>query len=476
MPDSVAELISAKNSEVTSTVVERYFARPCHGSGMVFDGAVSVEGEIDLERLTQSWHLVVQFQPRLFARLSGKGTKQKWNLRPFSADEWKIEIANGSAYNRDQLIASIAPRQGIAGRLVIHQVETSECVSRLHFFFHHSAIDGVGAIRIVTAVLRQYQSESLGSPTKRIANDADTDETSKQSDRPSDSNANAAVKRRLISLPNPRNAWVTIRGHNAMLDRHSHDRLPSLESDHLQRSLVESHGPFVRTTLGQHTSSRLRQHLRRKSVTLNDFSVAITLKALSQIISPRWGRYLCVMNPVQTRTWKQRRETNNHVGFAFVRRRHEELESVDHCVEGVQKQLTYVREHGIAHELADGMKILESIPLGFPTVEKLRWFLPTASVTCLSNLKFGRRLGLESRTSDLSPHDQKKTHFIGNAKLKDIEFLAPMQSNGQLAITIWETSDSVSLSWRHVGTVAAAERCLALASLWTSLVDEQISK
>ena len=182
---------------------------------------------------------------------------------------------------------------------------------------------------------------------------------------------------------------------------------------------------------------------------VNDFAIAISLHAIAKCTDSASGQYVSIMNPVQTRHWNQRYSTRNHVGFAFVRRRHDQLSCLDETLVSVNDQMNYVRSGGVANELASGIEFAEKIPGGLFWIERLGWFVPTASVTCLSSLKLGRRTGLTPEPRQPDQAAQKvQTYRAGDAIVEEVEIFGPIQSGGQLSITMWDAGKGLTLSLR----------------------------
>ncbi|KAA1259003.1 Condensation domain protein [Rubripirellula obstinata] len=430
------------SESIQTTAVERYLARSDHDDGMVFDVSISLEGQIDLKRLTEAWQDSIIKSPQMYFCLRGRGKNQTWKSVPFSTDLFEVKPNDDTSLN---------VRRGISARLSL--IPTSDSTNpevtaiklrsfRLKFSFHHAACDGVGAARVIYQTMQRYHDRNPRAPRKAEAQAVSQDSTK-------------AVK--TVALPELRNFWATVRGRNVRLDRHATKRF---RLGGTQPSTADATLAFLE--LGGERSDQIRETLRRRNMAVNDFGVAVVLQALAAITDPGRGRYLSIMNPVQTRAWNQRHCTRNHIGFAFIRRRHDQLSSISETLSSVSDQMKYVRSSGIAGELSQGIEIAERIPGGLPVIDRLGWFVPTASVTCLSSLKFGKRTGLQTELRPekctepcdtiQQPSSQSfqraQSYRVGDATVKGVRILGPLQSRGQLSITMWDTGSGLTLSFR----------------------------
>ena len=432
--------MSQKPEPIPTTAVERYLARDEHGSGMIFDVVLLLEGKCDVDRLANAWQETIDENPQFYYQLAGRGTNQIWTPTAFQSDLFTVEENGNSEIN---------VRRGVGARLSVarscdasidHADSTNVSDLQLRFSFHHVACDGVGAARVIYRTMQRYRDGKL-PPRVSVASD----------EIPSSSSSKGASKGATAKSVRPQlsNFWATIRGHNARLSKHAIDQSTVNTSTLLAEDL-----PPVFLELSADRSDKIRSRLRERSIPVNDFGIAMTLHALAATTRPGRGRYLSIMNPVQMRKWNQRYSTRNQIGFAFVRRRHDQLSSINETLDSISAQMKYVRSNGIAGELAQGIEIAERIPGGLTCIDRLGWFVPTASVTCLSGLKFGKRAGLSStpKVSSLvkssQPIQDAQTYRAGDAIVKGLRISGPLQSRGQLSITIWDTGTGLNLSLR----------------------------
>ena len=446
---------------MASTPIERYFASPRHGSGMVFDARLQLGRCLDISKLQTAWLETVQQTPPIFGFWTGKGQHAHWKVPPLDQSRFGIEVVE--SLDRRKWIDGLRPERGVSAKLIVVR-SSVELESSLWFFFHHVACDGVGAVRIISRTLQLYDHEL--NRRKSFLNQTPTEV--EQSPDTS------------VGFPDVRHVWSTIRGRNLRVDL-SHSRptaprglLASVPTHDEDVSCVDT-PTHQRLTFSYERSRQIRQRLRAHPITLNDWAVAVSLHALAESHHAKTRRYVCVMNPVQTRTWKQRRETRNQIGFAYIRRRVNELGSLWETLDSVSKELVHIRSNSIAEELSVGLGIFEKIPGALNLIEKTGWFCPTASVTCLTNLKFGKRHGMSRkvqkqeavRGTDLPKSNQvPPSTFVADTELKDVELIGPLQAGGKLAITMWDVPQGISVTFRHADP-SVQFRCREIAQRWS---------
>ena len=460
---------------IGATVLERYFARRDHRTGMVFDCVLEIDGEIDLEALAQAWQATVACVERLYWQLSSVRTRGNWIPRRFDRELFSIDTPEW--IERERIYRQVDVHQGVGAKLVYvaHRpglepgstATSDRSGNMLVFFFHHAACDGVGAARIVYQTFQRYRDPGFHPRNP------------KKGDDPKKGDGGLFKKGEGGLFPDPRNLWVTIRGTNARLNRHAIRPLPmrsECEFDGVAE--IERGDGFRCVRYSGDCAADVRARLRAMKVTRNDFSIALALRALGEVIQPRWSRYLSVMNPVEMRGWSDRWSLNNHIGLAFVRRRHAEISRWSDTLSSVRAQMNDVRTHRIGGELAAGMSLVEQMPGALSLMEKTGWFVPTASVTCMTNLRLGKRTGAEQRiATDRGPAEKSRktdqtgnAYFLGDAEIKKLCLLGPLPSRCQLAITIWDTGQELSCSFRFssYSETVFIETIDALVQAWIS--------
>ncbi|KAA5546970.1 hypothetical protein FYK55_00680 [Roseiconus nitratireducens] len=432
-----------------SSVVERYLSRKVHGTGMVFESIFRLDSAPEIEPLRQAWLQTVQRHRRLRSTLSGTGRHQHWQLTEIRIPRC-FAVSDAPLTDRSGGLPLPNVRDGVGGVLTVSRCQTRPGI---RFQFHHGACDGIGAARIVGDFFAALHGHSRTPTSQHEPPTADDDdgttaaaaETTSESDGGGSSAGDATGT---VTLPDFRNTWKTIRGRNVRFAPHVVRQVRKASSEPIEFD----HGEFARDTLllelDTLTSANLRRWLRTKKLPLNDFAVAAVSLALAEHSSSVAGRrmHVMVVNPVQMRSWQQRRCSANHLGFAFIRRRHADLDSanpasVEQAIDSIHQELHSVRSLGIAGELMWGIGQVERIPGVLPVMERTGWFSPTASVTSLSSVRYARRYGFAGGPK------------VGDADILRFSMAAPLQHDGQLAVTVWDVAGTIGLSFR----VAQAE-------------------
>lgn len=434
-------------SSIPTTVVERYFSRGSHGTGMVFDLTLEMDGPVDESLLFDAWSNMLTRHPRLHATLRGTGRRQQWTVDRVDARK-SFHVVRLEQNTDPQSVPAPNVRTGTGACLL---VSNDPQYNAVRFRFHHCACDGVGASRVIGDFLAELHGRSGIRSDNR---------------KPTAPTAFESATQSASRIPDLRNTWQTVRGRNVRLAKHVYgaSRTGATRSIGSELSgLREIASDTWAFELSDELSIKLRTALRQAQIPLNDYAVAATACAVAKTsehaASPRM--HVMVMNPTQMRRWADRRSSANHLGFAFVRRRHRELQFDDSAgarkiLQSVHREIHGVRTLGIAGELAYGIGAVENIPGALAMIERLGWFTPTASLTCLSSIRFTRRYGFVSGAK------------IGETEIRRVNMAAPLQAGGELAVTIWDLGDRVGWSFRfaaqHPGVVAVAG--LMATSIW----------
>lgn len=451
-------MFSSSAPILPTTVMERYLARPSHGSGMVFSLTLVLDGSIEIESFRRGWFATLALHPRTHARLVGRGRRQHWVGQPHAADTSFVyrEVA---ADLPDVDAASVCPRAGIGAKCVIEPLGTQRWSIRL--LFHHACCDGVGAIRLTGQILRAY------SQVQTVDRRLDPSEAQAPDEfRRTEPSGNNLPPTPIAPLPNLNNLWTTIRGTNVRLCPPTDHPAPS----HPAPSHPVADRPTGITTFqnssrlmfSRSVSDQIRSVLRARKITLNDWSLAVTLHTLATFTrssaSPR--QHVMVMNPVELRTWAQRRDIHNHIGIAFVRRTHQQLSDIDQTLASVSTQMQDVRRQGTARELASGIAVAERIPGSLGLIERWGAFTPTAALTSVAGLRLGKRLGIRHHNNRL---------WVGNLELRDVYFEGAIQAGGQVSTTIWEFKQQIAVSNRTVPHLLDPATNHQLLALWENI-------
>ena len=405
--------------QIPSTVVERYLARTSHENGLVFEMAFDFDGLLDMPRMRRATQNALRHHVRSHYRWIGRGSRQRWQAENVDAENHFFQYAPGE---EESAWPEISSGNGILIRAIC---DVENQTTRLRFLFHHACVDGVGATRVIGSVFRCYAEDADAF--------ADQKESTSSGDTLKDESPASADKR---VIPDWRNTYATVRGSNVRLRKHFAPDRPTEQVDPNSCSVVRRLPDTVVIRFKGEVSKDMRQTLRTSRIAINDFAVAVSLFVLGKLTQPAPGRFVNVMNPDQLRGFGGRHQSQNHLGFSYVRREHDQLGDLHETLASVTSELVGLRENNVTHELAWGLGALEKVPGALSLIERIGWFTPTASMTCMSSARYTRRSGFTAGRK------------LGGIELTSIYGAAPIQAGGEMAITLWDTGRQIALSFR----------------------------
>jgi NRPS condensation-like uncharacterized protein len=418
---------------------ERYLRKSdLSGAGLMFATEIDFDGAIDAEILSQAVRITLVHHPLMASIVDASGEVPMW--RAAAVDDVfrhqrapSLSAAFGEPIDRIDVTRS----PGVCVQLT----STDDGCSRIAVYCHHICADGQGVSHFLRHICSAYAALLQGRPTvfnvdpERLGNRGDYSD---------------ARYSQIGTAEGLRNLWITIRGRTARFQ----ELAPTVPDRALGSVIVESE-------LDSALSAQIRNYLCERQYVLNDFSLAAGLLMLAQVDPPlRPGGYLSMLNPVDLRTWADRRlSAANRVGFAFVRRRTADWASAGELAESVTQQMCYVRQRGVGAEIIKGFGLAEQIPGCFRLVERSGRFHTTASLTCMSNLSVGRRHGL------VRQDDHWK---LGGAWLRRISAAAPLTPGVPLAITVVASGEKLSVTMRGCSRYFTTEMLQRLVAGWQS--------
>lgn len=409
--------------------VERYFDRAeASGGAPVFSAEADFDGLLDADVLKRAIDYVLPLHPLLNSRVEqGQGGlvwKKVETSNLFRHVVLSTLAAPSSGFSLLDPPAAIAIRSqpGLAIRLTT----STNGRSRLRFEYHHACTDGQGGARFYRDVTLAYAAIEAGTPT-RCCVDKD-----------------ALIRRGGFVTPQDeqpigireglRNLWVTIKGRNHRIE-------PIDQNCDSQDHRLAEKELIAQIILAPQQASAIQTFLLRSQYTMNDVMLAATLMMLRKSSSSESnGDYFSILNPVDMRTWADRRSpASNRVGFAYIRRRAHEWANPVELLESVAEQLRYVRKRGSAGELMKGVEFIERFPFVLNRVERSGRFTPTATLTCLSNLQLGRRYGASL---------VKGRWMLAGAKIDRVACIAPLPPGVPLAVTVTDANGYIAITMR----------------------------
>ncbi|HBJ35028.1 MAG TPA: hypothetical protein DDZ51_09760 [Planctomycetaceae bacterium] len=419
--------------------VERYFVRSQSSDGSpVFSAEADFDGVLDADVLKRAVECVLPLHPLLSSRVEHEQAGLVWKSIQ-TADVLQHTVVDtletpspGCSFLEPPVAISIRSQAGLAVRLFT----SANGRSRLRFEYHHACTDGQGGARFYRDVTMTYAAMKSGETKETIVDQI------------------ALSRRGHFETPSGetpigigeglRNLWVTIKGRNHRIQP---IRQPSnlAPSDSGQKDLVAQ---FI---LDSEQARSIHGFLVRSKHVMNDVMTAAGFLMLNQCSSSQpSGEYLNILNPVDLRTWADRRSpASNRVGFAYIRRRSSDWATPGQLLESVAEQLRYVRQRGAAAELMRGVELVEKIPFAVNRIERSGRFTPTVTLTCLSNLQLGRRHGVKLESGQW---------MLAGAKIDRVACIAPLPPGVPLAITVTGANGQITITMRGRGGHFDADR------------------
>ena len=420
-----------------ASAIERYLARPAHGDGMTFRVEVPVDvidgPEPKAEDFVDAWRQTCRSHVRTHSSLrSGR-----WVPGPLT----DAVVAAGPG---DRPI----PVDLASGRGAMLTLIRDEAHWRLVWQFHHAVCDGYGAGRLIFECLKRYH----GAPPRARESIAGGGQVDEPPERP----GSAA-----IAPPNLRHLSMTIRGVNARLRSRGGPAEPIVQRG--ESANVSHWRP------GGQASAELRDRVRASGTPLNDVAVAVAMRSIAAVIDAPAASHVMLLNPTQTRTWPQRRRTDNHLGMILPRRRIDQLGDWNRTFGSLREQMLDVRRHRYDRDLPAGIAAVSRIPGALWALQRLGWFTPTASLTCLSAFNVIRQGGFAAvpggdgcsrrgevqlisgqRAPGYSIDLTSKKPSQSTTRLwpRPIDVVGPIQAGGDLAIAIWDDGQQIAASFR----------------------------
>jgi hypothetical protein len=419
------------------TTAERYFLRAeMAGGSLVFSARCDWDGLLDANVMRQAVNQTLSSHPLLSSIVEDCGKEKVWR-----------QVVNPDVFHHyheaqinppDEQAPPDINLRCVPG-LKVELITSQSGQSRLRLIYHHACTDGQGGARFLRDVTANYAAFLSGTPV-RCATDLSILDHRGKFVRP--------VGQPPIGLfEGLRNLWVTVRGKTERFD------VRDLGSQGPRHSVV------IERVLDRQLIQKVNECIGRRKLVMNDFALAATFVMLSQSLKSKTpGGYLTLLNPVDLRTWADRRSpASNRVGFAYIRRRRQNLVIPALVLESVAKQLNYVRQRGVAAELFNGIRLVERYPTLLDRIERSGRFVPTATLTCLSHLQLGRRYGLRRQGDQWA---------LGDAVVRNVACVAPLPPGVPLAITIVEANGEMSITMRGASKYFNAPQLQDLFDAW----------
>ncbi len=400
-----------------TTAMERFlWQTDPGGSSIVYRVEVVVGRPMDEARLSAAIAEVARMQPLLFSRLVPHESGIVWEPirapHEFSSEDVPVTRAELGRIAAIDLTKQVGLQVGLRDQPGGGQVLTLD--------YHHAAVDGQAGARCLGQILRCYGDQTRvrnfetfrrGSPKLSLRHSFPL---------PDDG-------RPIGTREGLRNLWVTIRGRSIRF------------SDSLVAAPV-GQDTILTAVLSAEQSAVARLAIAGMPQPVNDIALAATFRCLAEdeCLSDQAGRFM-VMNPVDLRTMIHRDMPGvNMTGFAFPRRRRREIVRPEFADELFQ-ELNYVRSRKVGAEFLRGIEAVQSRSRVLNFILARRWFDPAASLTCVTNLKPGRRFGCVKTDAGWR---------VGDHEIVAIRLTPPRPRGTALALALTESLGRYSLTMR----------------------------
>lgn len=412
-------------------VLSDYFRTIETPTSMTFGFRIVSNRVWSLERLGQSIDAVIAQYPPLSI---GDGTPNESRSNP---------IDHGRPLDPD------------AGRWLDFHIDPNDAAAVV-FRFHHAGCDGYGAVKLIYQIFRHYQDGRLvkmghGPAVTTPASSSPGSSSPGSSSLGSSSLGSASSLGTVRSL---KHFFTTVAGHNALVSCHAVSPLSVCELGANSSWHRFENEDVLDVSVARDVSEAVIDRLRRQKIPLNDFGVAANLCAIADITEAAKGRRISVMNPVNLRGYEHRNRIKNGIGLAFIRRRHDDIFGLENVLDDVNEQLCYVRKHGVASELEEGLRMLRRFPKTWAWIRNRQWFRPTVLVTCKSSMGFGRYrspggIDLTGRRSDRD-----------RLSVRDFTIFGPLGGNADISVVIWRVNGAIRISIRVAKSVFESSKTI----------------
>ncbi len=403
---------------------------------MTFSTTFDFLGNVDVDVFEQAVRTVIADHPLLGCVFESSPSGLVWR---------SVSTSNVFRHRREMRLPGRHPTPiepldlSAASGVRVELISTDDGRWRVDAHYHHGCVDGQGAMRFLRDVFVVYAAIIDGhSFALRVSSEGLQDRGLF---------AVPPGERPIGIVEGMRNLWTTVRGKNA--------RFPPME-DGDANGLAGSHVVELMVDSGLDAKARA---LAERGYTLNDLALAATFLVLAGTeLCSQEDRYLSILNPVDLRSWGDRRlPAANRIGLAFLRRRHSNCCSARELLESVTNQMKYVRRRGVAAELMKGVSLVENVPGLLAFIERTKRFVPTATLTSMTNLRLGRRYGM---TQD------EQGWRLGGALVENSSGFAPLPAGVPLAIAIIDCVGPLSITMRGCNRHFNEESLHSLARRW----------
>ncbi len=355
-------------SSWTVAPFERYLlADDRHQDPMVFPMVYWYRGEIDEASWSRAVEAAVERHPLLSCRLVGHGRRMRWRSGQRGPFETPAKGADTSSIPCRRIDPRRAP-------VFNWSVEPGEGGGKIRFLFHHTAVDGVGALQFLGDCFAIYDRTMFPESNVSLKDlqPGLLQRRSKIDGRTAPRNVSQPGQSQSAlspSEPVPGGAgglWHEVQ-------RFFLRKVTPIasESAEPQRLLERAGVQAVQTDdlfhleLSRDQSQRLRDYADTQNVTLNDVAMRDLFLALGRFNSRlgRIGQWYRLTMPVNLRDRRQRRmPACNQIGYAFIDRDMSSSVDPDSLLMGLAEENEWIRRYKLTAMFLDVLDQVVRVP------------------------------------------------------------------------------------------------------------------
>jgi hypothetical protein len=410
---------------------------------MVIQVVLRLTGECQPDLYVKTLQQSIERHPLLTSRI--KMIDRQWCWVSGPPDPVTVSRRSGSVFESETGSRSKSIDLTISPGLQTSIVILDDGV-KVYLDVHHAASDGNGLRQVITDWFHLYHCEVTGTSSRLSKIEPDRLEQRHIFRQPT-AVAPISTKQALI------NFWSTIRGRTARWATSTRKN---------SQSLKDTHSHCVEIILSDDQGAQLRDRLAAWQVKLNELVMVCSMSTFAQHApAGPANHHVTVLNPIDLRLPSDRSlPATNRFGIAFMRRSRQECLKPASILQGIHKEMSWVRANCIGVEFIKGLATAAKIPGGINFFRRMGLFIPSMQWTCLGDVsRGGKRL--------VPWVDGMPTS--GGLQLATASGFAPFSEDVPISIATCEANKKVTV------TVRTSPRFLTMdqtRQFITTLVDE----
>lgn len=393
-----------------------------------------LRGRMDAQRLERALAAGVQRHPLLGCLVNSRGPGQHyWELQPANQPTIASHTAAPGEYPTASAI-NLAREVGL--RTWLRQAAEE---SEIFWQFHHTAVDGMGAFQFVADVLKHYAGDD-SVPSSSVADSVATLQGRNQFGlttwkllkmAPAQATGLLGAREFLSHRP------VPLTPHDGQLAAENpHEILPTALS----------------ASLTTEETTRLRQAARSRQVTMNDLLIRDLLLALFAWRAARGlardDDWLRLSVPMNLRTPEASPQSGtNVVSMVFIDRQPPRALQPDELLQSIHDQMALIKRRQLGLTFIFSLHAARWLPGGIRKTTAGNNCLATSVITNLGEPLAGLKF----------PQQDGKL-LVNELLLEDLEVLAPLRPQTQVAFSAWTYAGCLKLALHYDRRIIEADQ------------------